>query len=196
MECSKRKNEASSVNVTTSEEADEVLKALDKEECRSKKEVRRKELMNTRSYYLMDKIQTIFDKYLLDPIIGFFFPDMGDITTGVLGLPYLYFAIVHAKSIPLTLAVIYNILFDCLVSLIPWLGDIFDIFQRAYQKNMRLVVGFINDDKKVMDEVRRKAAVTAVLIVVLIVLNCLLIWLIISLAGHMVSLFDWIISLF
>lgn len=194
MESSRRKNAAGNVKITTVEEAKEVKKTIDKEEeRRQRKEEKRQELMGTTSYYLMDKIQTIFDKYYIDPILCFFVPGMGDITTGVLGLPYLYFAMAHVKSVPLTLAVIYNILIDCLIGLIPWLGDIFDIFHKAYTKNMKLIVGFVNDDQQVIGEVRRKATMTAVLICVLCFLIYLMVKLIIALAEKVGSLFDWII---
>lgn len=197
MESSRRQNAASNVKITTIEEVKEAQKAINKEEeRRRKKEEKRQELMSKTSFYLMDKIQTIFDKYFIDPIIGFFFPAVGDLTSGLLGLPYVYFALVHVKSIPLTLAVIYNILIDCLVGLIPWVGDLIDIFHRAYRKNMKLIVGFVNDDKDIINEVRRKAVMTGVLICVLCFLIYLLVKFVISLLESVGSLFDWFIGLF
>lgn len=125
----------------------------------------------------------------LDPIIGFFIPGIGDILTQVTSVPAIYCALFELHSIPLTLACIYNSLKDWLVGLFPFLGDILDCFVRSNRANFRLLTGFVDDDPAIKDEVNGKAAVTAVLIIIL----GLIIYGVICLIG---SAFDFVGSLF
>ena len=98
------------------------------------------------------------------------------------------------KSIPLTLAVIYNILMDLLIGAIPfYIGDVLDVFKRSYVDNLKLITGYIEDDKEIINMVNKKAFWTAVFIVVL----CWLIYLVISWAISLSTwVYDWIASLF
>ena len=58
---------------------------------------------------------------------------VGDVLTSALALPFIYFALVQVRSIPLTLAVICNVLKDALLGSIPFfIGDIIDVFNRSY----------------------------------------------------------------
>lgn len=43
-----------------------------------------------------------------------------------------------------------------------------DVFNRSYLQNMRLIVGFVEGDKKIVAEVNGKAVGTAVFIVVVL----------------------------
>ena len=55
-----------------------------------------------------------------------------------------------------------------MLGIIPlWIGDLLDIFNRSYSKNYRLIVGFVEGDQEVIQEVNRKAVLTAVGILVL-----------------------------
>lgn len=166
-------------------------KTLAKEqERRVAKEAERERLRGTTSYTLMESISKCMDTYQLDPIIGFFLPGFGDVLTSFLALPFIYFALVHVRSIPLTLAVIVNVLTDALLGSIPcFIGDVVDVLHRGYRKNMKLIVGYVDDDETVIGEVNRKAAWFAVLIVIL----CLLIYWVV---GLVVSLGEWVASLF
>ena len=98
------------------------------------------------------------------------------------------------KSIPLTLAVIYNILMDILIGAIPfYIGDVLDVFKRSYVKNLRLVTGYIEDDKEIINKVNKKAFWMAVFIVVL----CWLIYVVISWTISLGTMaYNWIVSLF
>ena len=94
------------------------------------------------------------------------------------------------RSIPLTLAVICNVLKDALLGSIPFfIGDIIDVFNRSYVANLRLITGYVNDDKAVIHEVNRKATWSAIFIIIL----CVLIYFIVK---WTIALGDWIISLF
>lgn len=165
--------------------------ALAKEQERqAEKEAKREALMSTTSYRIMDKTAKYMDKYFLDPIIGLIPGGVGDVLSSFLAIPFIYFALVQVKSIPLTLAVICNVLKDALLGSIPFfIGDIIDVFNRSYVANLRLITGYVNDDKTVIHEVNRKATWSAIFIVIL----CVLIYFIVKWA---IELGDWIVSLF
>lgn len=165
--------------------------ALAKEQERqAEKEAKRDALMATTSYRIMDKTAKYMDKYFLDPIIGLIPGGVGDVLSSFLAIPFIYFALVQVKSIPLTLAVICNVLKDALLGSIPFfIGDIIDVFNRSYVANLRLITGYVNDDKKVIHEVNRKATWSAIFIVIL----CVLIYFIVKWA---IELGNWIVSLF
>lgn len=165
--------------------------ALAKEQERqAEKEAKRDALMATTSYRIMDKTAKYMDKYFLDPIIGLIPGGVGDVLSSFLAIPFIYFALVQVKSIPLTLAVICNVLKDALLGSIPFfIGDIIDVFNRSYVANLRLITGYVNDDKGVIHEVNRKATWSAIFIVIL----CVLIYFIVKWA---IELGDWIVSLF
>lgn len=165
--------------------------ALAKEQERqAEKEAKREALMTTTSYRIMDTTAKYMDKYCLDPIIGLIPGGIGDVLSSFLALPFIYFALVQVKSIPLTLAVICNVLKDALLGSIPFfIGDIIDVFNRSYVANLRLITGYVNDDKTVIHEVNRKATWSAIFIVIL----CVLIYFIVKWA---IELGNWIVSLF
>ncbi|MDY4409962.1 MAG: DUF4112 domain-containing protein [Prevotella sp.] len=165
--------------------------ALAKEQQRqAEKEAKRDALMSTTSYRIMDKTAKYMDKYFLDPIIGLIPGGVGDILSSFLAIPFIYFALVQVKSIPLTLAVICNVLKDALLGSIPFfIGDIIDVFNRSYVANLRLITGYVNDNKAVIHEVNRKATWSAIFIVIL----CVLIYFIVKWA---IELGNWIVSLF
>lgn len=165
--------------------------ALAKEQERqAEKEAKREALMTTTSYRIMDTTAKYMDKYFLDPIIGLIPGGIGDVLSSFLALPFVYFALVQVKSIPLTLAVICNVLKDALLGSIPFfIGDIIDVFNRSYVANLRLITGYVNDDKAVIHEVSRKAIWSAIFIVIL----CVLIYFIVKWA---IELGNWIVSLF
>lgn len=165
--------------------------ALAKEQERqAEKEAKRDALMSTTSYRIMDKTAKYMDKYFLDPIIGLIPGGVGDVLSSFLAIPFIYFALAQVKSIPLTLAVICNVLKDALLGSIPFfIGDIIDVFNRSYVANLRLITGYVNDDKTVIHEVNRKATWSAIFIVIL----CVLIYFIVKWA---IELGNWIVSLF
>lgn len=166
-------------------------KTLAREQQRqAEKEAKREELMNTAAYRVMDMTAKYMDKYFLDPLIGLLPGGVGDVLSSFLALPLIYFALVRVKSIPLTLAVICNILKDALLGSLPFfIGDVIDVFNRSYISNLKLITGYVNDDRAVIREVNRKAFWSAVLIVVL----CVLIYFVVK---WTIELADWFISLF
>lgn len=129
------------------------------------KQRKREEMLDSSSYRLIDGIATAMDRYFLDALIGLI-PGVGDLLTSIFVLPFINVSLFKIKSIPLTLAILFNMMKDALLGMIPfWIGNIFDIFNRSFIKNMRLIKGFIDDDKEIISEVNRNAFWMAILIV-------------------------------
>lgn len=194
----RRRQAQEDLGLTSQEEQMDIERSIRKEEQRkAEKEMRRMEIEMSSSYRMVQGIAKFMDKYLLDPIIGFFVPGIGDILSSVLVLPFIHVSLFKIKSVPLTLAVIYNVLIDVLIGLIPfYIGDIIDVFNRAYLKNARLITGFVEDDKEVISEVNRKAAWMGFMILVLCVLIYFMVLLVMKLMDWLGSLWDSIVAYF
>ena len=124
-------------------------------------------IRNSVSYKLVHAIALWMDRRLLDPLIGLVLPGFGDALTSVLAVPYLYLSIVKLKSIPLTLAIVCNILLDVLIGIIPYIGVVGDVFKRAFTRNAAMRKGYVEGDRAIMQEIDRKAVGMAFLIVIL-----------------------------
>jgi len=146
-------------------------------------------IRNSASYKLVHAIALWMDRRLLDPLIGLVLPGFGDALTSVLAVPYLYLSIVKLKSIPLTLAIVCNILLDVLIGIIPYIGVVGDVFKRAFTRNAALIKGYVEGDKAIMQEIDRKAVGMAFLIVIL----CGLIYAMVLAA---VKIVEWVGSFF
>ena len=150
---------------------------------------KQKIIRNSVSYKLVHAIALWMDRRLLDPLIGLVLPGFGDALTSVFAVPYLYLSIVKLKSIPLTLAIVCNILLDVLIGIIPYIGVIGDVFKRAFTRNAALIKGYVEGDRAIMQEIDRKAVGMAFLIVIL----CGLIYAMVLAA---VKIVEWIGSFF
>lgn len=150
---------------------------------------KQKIIRNSVSYKLVHAIALWMDRRLLDPLIGLVLPGFGDALTSVLAVPYLYLSIVKLKSIPLTLAIVCNILLDVLIGIIPYIGVVGDVFKRAFTRNAALIKGYVEGDKAIMQEIDRKAVGMAFLIVIL----CGLIY---AMVLGAVKIVEWIGSFF
>ena len=96
---------------------------------------------------------------------GFLLPVVGDFLPTILLIPFLWVTLARIKSIPLTLACVYNTMLDLILGLIPfYLGDVIDAFHKSYSINFRLILGFVEDDKNIIREVNGKAVRTAIII--------------------------------
>ena len=150
---------------------------------------KQKIIRNSVSYKLVHAIALWMDRRLLDPLIGLVLPGFGDALTSVFAVPYLYLRIVKLKSIPLTLAIVCNILLDVLIGIIPYIGVVGDVFKRAFTRNAALIKGYVEGDRAIMQEIDRKAVGMAFLIVIL----CGLIYAMVLAA---VKIVEWIGSFF
>ena len=116
-------------------------------------------------YVLMAKK---YDDWFLDPIVGFFLPAFGDILSSVAILPAFYIALTKIRSIKLAYAILIIGAIDLLVGSIPTVGDIIDAFYKANKKAARWIVGYVEKDPFVEDEVNQTAIWGTVGLVILI----------------------------
>ncbi len=159
MESERRRQTRAELGLTTDEDARRIDAAMGQEELRRKKKAARRMLLETQpSYKLVRGIAVVMDKYMLDPIVGIVYPPLGDLLTVVMCVPFLYVALFKVRSIPLTLAVVYNTMVDVLLGFVPVVGDLIDVFNKSYAKNYNLIVGFVEDDARVVRATNRKAA--------------------------------------
>lgn len=106
---------------------------------RQRREKEISELKSSKAYKFISTITILADKYFLDALLGFV-PSVGDLVSSIFGLPFIYVTLFKVKSIPLTLAVIYNYLVDILLGSIPFfIGDAIDFFSKAHVKNLDLI---------------------------------------------------------
>ena len=151
MESSRRQQAQSDLGMNFEREDLKRNAALAKEQERvEKKQAKREQMMNRSSYRMMVKTAKYMDKYYLDPLIGLIPGGVGDTISSLLAFPFIYYSLCVVKSIPLTLAVIYNILIDVMLGAIPVIGNVFDIFKRSYVDNLKLITGYIEDDKDII----------------------------------------------
>lgn len=149
------------------------------------------------SYRTVQSIAKWMDKFCLDPIIGFFMPGFGDALTSVFAVPFIYVAACKVRSLPLTLAVIFNILRDVALGLIPfYIGDIIDFCNRAYLQNCKLIVGFVEDDQEVINEVNRKAVWTGIMIILFCVIIYYLVKLVVYVGSVISDFFNGLFAAF
>jgi len=132
---------------------------------------RRSDLAQDKSYQTLEKIARVMDDYYVDPLLGLIPVGIGDMISSVFVIPFIYTSLVKLKSIPLTLAVLFNILKDILLGMLPFfIGDIIDVFYKSNKRNLNLVSGFVNNDRQIIQEVNRKAIWAAVAIAITCVL--------------------------
>lgn len=129
-------------------------------------------------YRAMQGMAKVMDGYGVDPLLGFVVPSgIGDVLTVLLSTPYVVFSFFVVRSLPLTIAVVNNILRDTLIGLIPFfVGDVFDIFYRSYGRNLRLITDYINGDPKTVASVHRKVAFSVAVMLLLLLLIALMLW--------------------
>lgn len=125
MESSRRQRAQSDLGLNFEREDFRREAALAKEQERvAKKEAKREKMMNRSSYRIMVKTAKYMDQYYLDPLIGLIPGGVGDVLSSSLAMPFIYYSLCVVRSIPLTLAVIYNVLLDVLIGAIPFVGNV------------------------------------------------------------------------
>lgn len=169
------------------------LKGRIKSHNKSRKQNRAERLKNSTSFAILKGTRRVMDDLIfgigLDPFLGFLPAGSGDIISSITALPSIYVALFKVRSIPLTLAVIKNMLVDMLVGAIPMLGNILDFFYRSHHKNYQLIVDYIEGDKQTIEEVNRDAWFMAILILII----SIMIYFVIKLLS---MFWDWIVGLF
>ena len=153
------------------------------------KEIRKEALRNSKLYHHIKKVTQLADGYYLDFIIGLIPGGFGDILGGLFSLSHVYFGLFKLRSIPLTLALLNNMLRDVFLGMLPfYVGDAIDFFYKSNKKNMALIDGFINDDKDIIHQVNKKAIQAAIVFFLLIAGIMILLWLLVLLADKIGSI--------
>jgi len=81
----------------------------------------------------------VMDGYLVDPLIGFVLPGIGDVIGSLIGF-YTVVVAVRRRVSPVIIArMILNLGIDALIGIVPIVGDIFDLSFKANQKNVALL---------------------------------------------------------
>ena len=79
------------------------------------------------------------DDRLLDPLLGFIVPDVGDVIGSALGLYVV--GVAFRRKLPLVTIsrMLMNLGVDALVGAVPIAGDLFDVAWKANKRNVRLL---------------------------------------------------------
>ena len=153
------------------------------------KEIRKEALRNSKLYHHIKKVTQLADGYYLDFVIGLIPGGFGDILGGLFSLSHVYFGLFKLRSVPLTLALLNNMLRDVFLGMLPfYVGDAIDFFYKSNKKNMALIDGFINDDKDIIHQVNKKAIQAAIVFFLLIAGIMLLLGLLVLLANKIGSI--------
>lgn len=157
MESSRRKDILKEAGLDHSKERENIEKAIKSELKRQEKVQDKKDkLMKGTMFSSMTKVRKVMDDWMLDPIIGFCLPEVGDIISAVLVIPFIYFSLFKVKSLRLACACAFNTLVDMIIGLIPIIGDITDIFHKSYKKNLQLITDYVDDKAEAKREVNTK----------------------------------------
>lgn len=153
------------------------------------KEIRKEALRNSKLYHHIKKVTQLADGYYLDFVIGLIPGGFGDILGGLFSLSHVYFGLFKLRSIPLTLALLNNMLRDVFLGMLPfYVGDAIDFFYKSNKKNIALIDGFLNDDKDIIHQVNKKAIQAAIVFFLLIAGIMLLLGLLVLLANKIGSI--------
>jgi len=86
------------------------------------------------------KLTRVLDHYMVDPLLGFVLPGIGDLIGSLVGL-YVVGIAVRRKASPVIVArMLLNLAIDAGIGIVPLLGDVADIAFKANDKNLRLLV--------------------------------------------------------
>ena len=153
------------------------------------KEIRKEALRNSKLYHHIKKVTQLADGYYLDFVIGLIPGGFGDVLGGLFSLSHVFFGLFKLRSIPLTLALLNNMLRDVFLGMLPfYVGDAIDFFYKSNKKNMALIDGFLNDDKDIIHQVNKKAIQAAIVFFLLIAGIMLLLGLLVLLANKIGSI--------
>jgi hypothetical protein len=86
------------------------------------------------------KLANLLDRGMLDPLIGFVLPGAGDLLGSLLGLYIVGIALRRKVSLVVVTRMLLNLAIDTGIGVVPVVGDIADIFFRANQMNVQLLI--------------------------------------------------------
>jgi len=82
-----------------------------------------------------------------DAIVGLL-PIVGDLATVAVSLHLVHRARTLGADGPLTWRMVLNVLVDALLGLIPIIGTVFDVFFRANERNLKLLIDHIERHRR------------------------------------------------
>jgi len=123
-------------------------------------------------------------KFGLDPIIGLI-PGAGDLITFLFSSGLIVIMIRQGASGKLAIKMLGNVLLDTLIGSIPILGQIFDFFYKANQRNVKLLREHYEQGKHQGSGI----GIIIVVILMVIIILALLVFLISALLSWFIGLF-------
>lgn len=88
----------------------------------------------------VQKLARVMDHYLLDPLMGFVLPGVGDVLGSLIGF-YIVLVAWRRRVSPVLIArMILNLGVDMVLGIVPIVGDAFDLSFKAHQRNADLLV--------------------------------------------------------
>jgi hypothetical protein len=84
-------------------------------------------------------LATWTDARFLDPLLGFLLPGVGDVLGAAVGLYVVVVAARHRVQRAVIARMVFNLALDCLGGVVPVVGDLFDLVNRANLRNARLL---------------------------------------------------------
>jgi hypothetical protein len=85
------------------------------------------------------KIARWMDGRMIDPLIGFLLPGVGDVASAALGVYPVWLAWRRGAPKVLIARMLLNLAVDLLAGSVPVAGDIWDFFFRAHSRNLELL---------------------------------------------------------
>jgi hypothetical protein len=85
------------------------------------------------------KLARILDHGMVDPLLGFVLPGIGDLIGSLIGL-YIVAIAVRRRVSPIVVArMVLNLAIDACIGVIPVIGDVADVLFKANDKNVALL---------------------------------------------------------
>jgi hypothetical protein len=85
------------------------------------------------------KLARVLDHDLVDPLIGLLLPGVGDVLGALVGLYIVGIAARRSMSPVIIVRMLLNLTVDLVIGMIPLLGDLFDFFFKANERNVELL---------------------------------------------------------
>lgn len=129
------------------------------------------------------KIPNTNIRFGIDPLLGLV-PGAGDWLAGVISLYFLIQAAMHGGKASVLGRMFVNILLDVLIGSIPILGEVFDVYWKANERNAEILQELEEDPERTRSESRLWVWFVLVQFVVILLAVILLIgWLVAELIG-------------
>jgi hypothetical protein len=85
------------------------------------------------------KLAKVLDHNLVDPLVGFVLPGVGDLLGSLLGLYTVALAIRRKMSPVIVARMLMNLAIDAAIGVVPLVGDLADIGWKANKRNVALL---------------------------------------------------------